>query len=321
LIVETNEPYQAGSIFSEHLRTVLDELQRTLASKPTIGDDLRDALERDQQRLLGPLRSFLDQLRFPPAGAPQPTLPIAAPIIPDLEISLTRLATAITRRAHGVLSDEHVRALKDLLSDPHPDFLAVMDRHQSEHAHSDLLRWLLDQRCAPTVAPAALRRMVEVFADRDQWHERLAGACRSDAINVRREFAIEAPDGDGHNFLDIMISGGAHGSDPKSHGFIIVIENKVGAAEGEDQTSRYWRWLDAKPAGVRRAAFFLTPRGTLPRCPHFTPISYLQLLACLLEAATHEPLRPAERHVLAGYAKTMKASILRAELRALTEEV
>ena len=286
----------------------LDELHGALAlaTKPR-PSDWGALLQKEHVRLLEPLRAFLSELQLAGAARARTDWSVPTPHMPTLGGSLDALQLAIAKRARDILGDAGVSALRRLLADPQPDFLAVMGRRDNENAHSDLLRWLLDQRCAPTVAPAALRRMAD-FLDGDRWQSLFAQASQTDSIAVRREFAIDAPTGDASDRLDILISG---------PGFLVVIENKVGSDEGEDQTHRYWRWISSKTGLRDRAALFLTPHGVTPGCPSFRPISYLQLLCCLLEASSQGSLTVDEQYVLAGYVKTIARSILRAELHGL----
>ncbi len=75
------------------------------------------------------------------------------------------------------------------------------------------------------------------------------------------------------------------------------------AREHDDQTIAYWEWLAGHR--VEHAALFLSPAGFPAASENFKPVSYLELLACLLEGPIRTKPAPAEELVLASYVKTL----------------
>ena len=63
--------------------------------------------------------------------------------------------------------------------------------------------------------------------------------------------------------------------------FMVLIEAKVGAAEGDDQLERYHRYLQGIPGKRLRELIFLTPEGRPARNPalqaHVRPLSWAAL--------------------------------------------
>ena len=100
-------------------------------------------------------------------------------------------------------------------------------------------------------------------------------------------------------------------------GFILAIENKVWSQEHSDQTNTYWAWM--QPISGRKGGLFLSPSGLTAACPDFKPISYLELVECLLEGAANESLGQAEEIVLASYLKTLAREVIPVEMRAVLE--
>jgi hypothetical protein len=126
---------------------------------------------------------------------------------------------------------------------------------------------------------------------------------------VRREVTIgrEWAEEESADRLDLLISG------PR---FVLAIENKLWAREHTRQTDSYWRWLSRLP--ILHGGLFLSPTGRAPLSPGFRPVSYLDLLACLLEGpATGATLGEAERIVLISYIRTLATRVLRIELRTI----
>jgi hypothetical protein len=224
----------------------------------------------------------------------------------DLRELIEALAATLRSRLRQALIPKKLTALSELLSHPMPDLLAIFGRGNDENSHSDVLRWLLDPRSAPTVAPPTLCALTSHLPDSTTWHDAIIRASRTSAVSARRElvFGREWPTEDARGRIDIVISG---------PGFLLAIENKIWAAEHDGQTAAYWNWLaNVSPL---RAGLFLTPTGVPPRCSEFVPVSYLELVSCLLTAPSAGAVDPAEASVLAGYLKTLAASVLRSELR------
>src|SRR4029453_15493377 len=96
---------------------------------------------------------------------------------------------------------------------------------------------------------------------------------------------------------DLVISG---------PGFLLCLENKVSAREHSGQTASYWRWL-WKVTGLR-GGLFLSPAGLAPASEGFRAVSYMDLLACLLEGAADHGVDSAEEAVPASFVKHLPGS-------------
>jgi hypothetical protein len=224
--------------------------------------------------------------------------------IERLRSALIDLHDGWVRRTKDRLGEAKLLRLKDLLEVPSAEFLDVIQRTRDENTHSQVLRWLLDPRSAPGVAPSALRRLVSGLDDSSLWRASLDRALENDLVSVKREFTIGREwGGDELDRIDLVISG---------PGFLLAIENKTQSMEGRSQTLAYWRWLSSLPG--LRAGVFLTPTGVVADCPDFKPFSYLDLLDCLLDDPG-VPLEEEENVVLSSYLRTLKNHILRIELR------
>jgi hypothetical protein len=79
--------------------------------------------------------------------------------------------------------------------------------------------------------------------------------------------------------LDISLESGAAS-------FLLAIENKIDAADQEDQLERYWEWLDKRKDVFRSVSLaYLAPRGRRPDCKNvpFTLLTYPGHIAPWLE--------------------------------------
>ena len=76
-------------------------------------------------------------------------------------------------------------------------------------------------------------------------------------------------------------------------------------------------WLDRQRGLRLKGAMFLTPMGFSAQNDNFKPLSYMDLLSCLLEGPAQAGVEGVEEAVLASYVKTLAASVLRQELHAI----
>lgn len=231
----------------------------------------------------------------------------------SIKETVVQLRRAWRRRFEGVLGPEKTALLAAFLKRPIADFLGLLECGHNENSHSFVLRWLLDHRCAPHIAPAVLDGLVGVFEDADEWRKRLGAARAANSLVVRREVRIghELVEADALDRIDLLISG---------PDFILAIENKVQSVEHNNQTWTYWKWLESLPQADLRGAIFLTPTGIPAGCPGFRPVSYIELAALLLEGPSRSELEPAEDVVIASYFKTLANHVLAREFRAVTAD-
>jgi len=215
--------------------------------------------------------------------------------------------TSWRSRVRAVLGPNRGRALAKLLEIRVPDFLSLLEIAKRENRHSAILRWLLDPRTAPTIAPAALLALFKRLEPAEDWARSLGQALRANSVSVIREYTIarEWTEEDRLDRIDIVVLGPT---------FILAIENKVQAHEHGEQTRRYWEWLE--PLRMQRAGIFLSPSGAVAASAAFRPMSYLDLLTCLLDGVVDQSLTAEEEIVMASYVRTLASGILRSEVQA-----
>lgn len=297
------------------LRSTLDAVRSALArSSGPAATELAGVLLHDRGKLVGSVRDVLSaagaiDLRARGALSGMVSEYRNPEQTQRLRGLFDSLNDAWLRRLRTRFPAEKIRGLQALLNRRSPDFLAVLDKTRDENTHSQLIRWLLDPRTAPAIAPRALRRLVSRFDDAPAWGEALERALARDVVSVKREYTIGREwGGEDLDRIDLVVS---------APGLVIAIENKTYSTEGRSQTWSYWRWL-ASLSGLR-AGFFLTPSGAAPECHHFRSISYLDLLDSLVEADL-DALSLDEASVLASYVRTLVNSTVRTELRQLLRE-
>jgi hypothetical protein len=216
------------------------------------------------------------------------------------------LTDAWAARVRGSLDPDARRIAASLVRDPAPDMLAMLGKSDDENAHSDVLRWLLDPACAPTIAPSALRGLCARLDNSGAWRSAIDRALAAELVSVRREYVFgrEWIDSGDLARIDLVVMG---------PGFVVAIEAKLWSSEHSEQTATYAGWLDT----IRglTAGVFLSPAGTPAQSTRFKALSYLDLASILLGAVVESEPTPAERIVLAGFMKSLARGPLRAELR------
>jgi hypothetical protein len=291
---------------------LLDELHAELA-RTGISDVLAPSVGADHPKILNSLREILLAVErdaspgaFIAGGVA--TL-FAGERLKSIRACLERLPGLLLERVQRRLAPERILVLRSLLSLPVPDFLDVLGHATNENSNSSMLAYLLNPRTAPTVGPATLTELVACLEESEQWRVRVREAARRDAITVQRECPVvqEGTDEEVNpRRIDIVVWG---------PDFVLAIENKVLAREHGEQTRAYWDWLATHR--IAHAGIFLSPAGFPARSQNFKPVSYLELLAALLEGPALTNPGPTEKLVLASYVKTLASGLLRTELRAI----
>jgi len=308
----------AWSVRSERLQELLSQLRAALSGLGALdlaGLSVSVQIAEQHRELAQRIGRTVEEIRklnpsqYVRAGEPyHPPDQLAA-----VKHTVVELRRAWCERFEALFGREKTLLLGRLLKSPVPDLLGILGYGDDENAHSDMLRWLLDHRTAPHVAPAALGALVSRLEHPEEWKRRLREARTSDSMTVRREARIghELVDVDALDRVDVILSG---------PDFVLAIENKVRSAEHDRQTWTYWTSLDSLPQGILRGALFLTPTGLPAACPGFRPVSYLELVAFLLEGPLVDDLEPHEEIALAGYLKTLANGLLGRELRVVTAD-
>ena len=293
------------------LRLLLDELRAGLP-RSGIGALLASSVGSDHPPVLDSLREILLAVERDPSPrgliAGSIATLFAGDRLSSIRGCLERLPALLLDRVQRTLTPEKISVLRTLLNLPVPDFLDMLGVAMHENSNSNLLAWLLDPRTAPTIGPATLTALVTRVEMSEDWQRRIREAARGAAISVQRECPV-AEEGtvEAHpGRIDLVVWG---------PDFVLAIENKVLAREHDDQTIAYWEWLARLRAPY--AGLFLSPAGFPAASENFKPVSYLELLACLLEGPIRTKPAPAEELVLASYVKTLATGVLRTEFRTI----
>lgn len=159
----------------------------------------------------------------------------------------------------ALLADPHLAQL-DALDAPF-DPLAVMGWTGRERAHTRLLAWLLDPRAkspdrAHGLGALALRALLSLCQSEG---ESLVPQGLSD-LRVWREERL----GDGLGATARAPDVRCEWSDESGAPWVLLLEDKLDAAEGDAQLADYLTWMRRHRPGYRRLLVYLTPDGRAP---------------------------------------------------------
>lgn len=297
-----------AGVGASEFRTLLDRLRASLAASRRPSDSAPHVPDTQEARIVHTLKVVLGALQRAPRNEGELGVSPYAHDAPRVRGVVDAVRRSLEDYLRVRMGSRKLEVLCLLLAKTGPDLLGVIQQTERENSHSDVIRWLLDPSEAPNIAPKALGALVEVLDKPPKWRGKIEGAISTRTLSVRRECSIVLDELENIGRIDLLVSG---------PDFLLAIENKVWSLEHEDQTVGYSKWI----AGVRglSGAIFLTPVGIPAQSRAFKPISYLDLLSCLLEAPTTGSLEPVEEIVLAAYAKTLAAGVLNTELRHILE--
>jgi hypothetical protein len=145
----------------------------------------------------------------------------------------------------------------------------TMDYGRLEVAHTRTLAWLLDPTGEHGFGDTLLAALLH----------RLSRYDCSEALRVKRVESELPIDGSGaKGRLDVLAEGTWENTE--RGGWVLVIEAKVDAWEGEGQLPKYEKWLRSNAAGREDFRIFLTPDGRAPETgvEEWESLSFLKMV-------------------------------------------
>ena len=173
-----------------------------------------------------------------------------------------------------------MRALSKELPEDDPlccpiSLFGVMQHGRLETAHTQVLAWLLDPKKEHGFGDGLLRSLLSVL---------VGGAGLDPSVLIRVEAThAEFPFEEGR--LDVLALGEFSRPDGSAGRWLLLIEAKIDANEGEHQLKKYDKWVGRHSHGREVFRVFLTPEGRAPETAEelWTSLSFLQL-ACIFRA-------------------------------------
>ncbi len=178
---------------------------------------------------------------------------------------------------------------------PPINLLSVFGISRKESAHSRFLGWLLNPEETHGLGDLFLRKFLEIAQK----------ACGKAFDFSTSDVTIYLERSGEQGTPDITIRG---------CDFECVVENKVMAAEGQDQTKRYAsdaekRIQNGNITADRLLLVFLTPDGHDPKDTRFKPMSYPELLGLLCDIL-ETPMQEETRSVIEQFVFNLRLNVL-----------
>jgi hypothetical protein len=163
--------------------------------------------------------------------------------------------------------------------------LHILGIDRRELSHAALLAWVLDPRASHGMGSTPLRRFLLAAASFSQVASSMLDPIDIDELDLDALITeTEVPILDGRRRLDVLVSQPPSAGNDERGAPVLVIEYKVDAAEGEDQTAAYAQWASTRPVAMSRSGVlalqvFLCPDRNAGK-PH-SPFVYLDYDAYL----------------------------------------
>lgn len=152
------------------------------------------------------------------------------------------------------------------------NFFEILSLTQNEKAHSEFLAWLLSPYEEHGLGDLFFRKIIEKL--------NIANIkCDNLNLKVNREYSYKSENDEG--FFDIFIRNANQDKDKK---FICLIENKINAAETNDQLNRYRDFLNNESSYEGYEKLFIYLKPNVKNCPNdYIGIDYKFIKECIEE--------------------------------------
>jgi hypothetical protein len=167
--------------------------------------------------------------------------------------------------------------------------------------HTRLLRHLLDPTASHGQGHLFLRCFFDMMADA----HRARFTPPPEPLDDSRWVVSKELDLGGEGRLDLLIEN-------STKKYVVIIENKIGAGEGDGQLERYEKWVDERRLKYEKVLVFLTPSGRKPDSTssnRWIRLSYRMDVAKFLDGVlSSEQLKEAQsvREILQQYLLIVK---------------
>lgn len=224
----------------------------------------------------------------------------------------------------SLLNSEAFQSLRSYYDDT--TIFNVMGVERSENRHSSFLRWLFSTNSSHGLGDKPLRLFLRLIATqkwgRQIFKEELFDKVMAGTYHLELLESVETEKYIGNiknssknkkDRIDLwMVAGFSYEVDgePQYQAFPIVMENKIYAREGVEQTKRYYNamidYCAAKGSDYSPIGVLLTPdTATIASCDQFTCITYQQLLTYVLEPVAMMSMSPDDKTNLNAFIRNL----------------
>lgn len=190
----------------------------------------------------------------------------------------------------------------------------VLKIERNENRHSAFLCWLLDPQSDHALGVEPIKKLLALYTHVAFKRTDL------DALLLSGNYSIEVDECTTEKLLrdisgtnekdriDIWMHVWVIDNDGNRYRIPLAVENKIYSGEGEEQTVRYHKAVEAFKK-IEHTDFsveiFLTPDETAPSCSDFTNITYQQLLDNVIEPLTSYAMPNDAKNLINAYINTL----------------
>lgn len=219
--------------------------------------------------------------------------------------------TRFTQISEELLLSSEFQELSAKLEFHEPNLWHILRISRKEILMSRFLAWLLDPRTNHSFKDQFLKKLVvQTLQTEGGRGSRLTpvDVLVMDLSNVE----VETEHRVGNRLYDIVVFSPDEDTD-RDKRFLCIIENKIDAKEGYEQTNDYYQTsLVAFPAEEypHRVYIYLSPDGDLPKNEEFIPLSYQAILQVIRELLKNsQPITETERYLLQQFQENISRGI------------
>lgn len=191
-------------------------------------------------------------------------------------------------RMNRLLTDANFLLLKSLQSKS--NLFETLAVSHTEMWHSAFVKWLIDPSSDLGLASFPLKRFLYMVAYHGNMTTRVSENFKLELANIEN---LQLDDMNFQNEFRYVDDGKSGRIDiiGANENVRIVIENKVKATEGEDQTSKYYEYINKSSENYQYdILLFLTPdEAQTPKSEHFITITYQDLCDFVIKPCIDNP--------------------------------
>lgn len=191
----------------------------------------------------------------------------------------------------------------------------ILKVERSENRHSAFLSWLLNPQSDHALGCEPLKKLLALYACQSQRNSALDILYASGNYDLEvEECSTEKQLSEislkpGQDRADIWLKLIITDPDKVKHTVPVIIENKIYASEGKEQTARYHDAVCEFQKNERADSaveIYLTPDGAKScDCDSFINLTYQQLLDCVIEPLSYYPMPQESERLIKSYIENL----------------
>lgn len=232
-------------------------------------------------------------------------------------VYISNLTTPVKGKVGRMETNEFLKIAEQLLFSPEfkelesrlkfrePNIWQILGISRKEVLISQFLAWLLTPKGSHNFGTQFLKSLVTEALKTDRGRQVKLSPVEFMVMDLS-DAEVSTEDWLEKRRCDIIITN-------RKSGFLCVIENKVGASEGDEQTKYYYEHSFAKfPLATfpKRVYIYLSPYGAPPKSEHFIALSYQTILDIVRNLQNDRQTTETERFLLRQFQENLRRSVV-----------